>query len=108
MPRARTLEPSDELRLFMLKIRPMLEQRCGACHGSDPATRQAELNLLSQAGWQAGGESGEPLIADDDVARSLILRAVRWDDLEMPPKANDRLSEQEITWLETWIEAGAH
>lgn len=94
-------------QLFVLKLQPLLEQRCGSCHGGDLTTQQANLNLLSDTGWSLGGESGEALIDREQPENSLILRVLRWEDLEMPPKANDRFIPEQIKWFETWIFAGA-
>jgi len=41
--------------------------------------------------------------------KSPMFIAVTWtdEDLQMPPKANDRLAKQQIELLRQWIEAGA-
>ena len=43
--------------------------------------------LDTREGWQKGGENG-PAIVPGDPAKSLLLKAVRYDDpdLQMPPE----------------------
>src|SRR5690606_29468483 len=54
----------------------------------------------SRPGWQQGGDSG-PAIVPGKPAESLLLQAVRYEGLEMPPAG--RLAQNEIAALEKWI-----
>jgi mono/diheme cytochrome c family protein len=91
---------------FHERVAPLLEQRCGECHG--PAARRARggLRLDSRAALLAGGDSG-PALDLEDTSASLLLRAVRGEELglEMPP--DGPLGPGEIDVLERWIAAGA-
>ena len=39
-----------------------------------------------------------------------MMKAIRWEDpdYEMPPKENDRLTEEQVWILRDWINEGAH
>lgn len=64
------------------------------------------LTLDSRSGWIAGGDSG-PAIVPGNVEESLLIEAVRYQnvDLQMPPKG--KLSAAEIAVLEKWVKSGA-
>ncbi len=94
-------------RLFALKVLPIFKAKCFGCHGDDAAKLKGDFDLRSRAALLAGGESGEPGIIPGRPEESLLLRAVRWDGLEMPPKENDRLTVEQIAAIETWIKSGA-
>ncbi len=95
-------------RLFAHHIKPLLNSRCLPCHGAPGKKIRGNLDLGSIAAVLKGGDSGAALIPGD-AERSLIVRAVGWQDpdLQMPPKENDRLAPEQIQWLEKWINAGA-
>jgi mono/diheme cytochrome c family protein len=99
-------EPALE-REFTLKLLPLLKSRCYGCHGDDPQNVRGELDVRSREKLLRGGESGEPAIVPGNPEASLLYQAVRWDGLEMPPKENDRLTDEEIRMLHRWIQAGA-
>ena len=92
---------------FTLKVLPLLKQKCFACHGEKPDDVKGDFDVRSRAGLLKGGESGEPSIVPGKPDQSLLFKAVRWDELEMPPKENDRLTKQQVEIIRTWIDAGA-
>jgi len=94
-------------RLFATDVWPLLERKCLACHGNDPADLKGKLDLRSRRGLLAGGESAEAGVVPGDPRRSLLYRAVRWEELEMPPKENDRLSDGQVESIRRWIAGGA-
>ncbi|MEZ6040055.1 MAG: PSD1 and planctomycete cytochrome C domain-containing protein [Planctomycetaceae bacterium] len=94
-------------RDFTLKVLPLFKQKCLGCHGGDPSDIKGEYSIVDRAHLLAGGESGDPAVVPSKPDEGTLLRAVRWDDLEMPPKENDRLTEQQIATIERWIKAGA-
>ena len=55
----------------------------------------------------SSGESEEAAIVVGNPEDSPLMWAVMWEGMEMPPKENDRLSEEQIEWLHRWIKAGA-
>ncbi|MEY2726869.1 MAG: hypothetical protein RLZZ458_2736 [Planctomycetota bacterium] len=92
---------------FEQHIRPVLVRDCYACHSQEAAAKgalKAALFLDSAAGIAAGGESG-PVITPGRSADSPLLKALRYDGLEMPPSG--KLSEEVIANFARWIEMGA-
>ncbi len=97
---------SDD-RLFTLRVLPLLELKCFECHGNDLLEVEGELDVRSRASLLRGGESGRPSVVPGKPEKSLLYDAIRWKELEMPPKENDRLTEEQIEWIRKWIAAGA-
>jgi len=87
---------------FESKIRPVFATTCIKCHGPDK--QEGELRLDTKASLLKGGESGEVIVAGKPD-ESLLLSALKYDGLEMPPKAP--LSPEKIREFELWIEGGA-
>lgn len=94
-------------RHFTLRVLPLLEEKCFACHGEDPDEVGGELDLRSQAALLKGGESKKPALVPGKPTESLIYSAIRWDGIEMPPKENDRLTAEQVSSIERWIVDGA-
>ncbi|MEY2599331.1 MAG: hypothetical protein RLZZ142_1590 [Verrucomicrobiota bacterium] len=90
---------------FESKVRPLLAEHCYECH-SEQKKIKGGLALDTKQGWEKGGETG-PALVPGEPGRSLLLKAVRYEDssLEMPPKK--RLSAEQIATLEQWIQMGA-
>jgi len=89
---------------FTARVAPVLERRCGHCHGAQ--RQEGGLRLDSFAGLVAGGDSG-PAIVPGSLAESLLARAVlrRDETLLMPP--GEALPADELALVTAWIEAGA-
>ena len=49
---------------------------------------------------------GSPAIVVGKPAESPLVEAIQWEALEMPPKENDRLNEQQIEIVRQWIQSG--
>ena len=90
---------------FEAQVRPLLEQRCVACHG--PANAMNGLRLDRKADAMAGGHSG-PAIVPWDSARSRLIHLVAGYQVKvlMPP-AGDPLTDSQIGLLRAWIDQGA-
>jgi len=102
---SRAAQP-DGQELFESRIRPLLVDRCYACHNAANAA-EGGLALDSRDGLLAGGDSG-PAIVPGDPAASLLVRVLRHEveGLKMP-KDSGRLSAEAIADVERWIAAGA-
>ena len=96
---AATPEPSPEqVKFFEEKVRPILAENCYKCHGSEKQKGKLRLDLREMA--LAGGESGA-VIVPGKPDKSLLVEAMKWESLEMPPSG--KLSEQNIATLTEWI-----
>jgi hypothetical protein len=94
----------DKVDFFEKRIRPVLNDHCYECHGSDKV--KGGFRLDTAAGLLKGGDSG-PAIVAGAPERSLLIKAIRYQDkdLQMPPK--HRLEPEQVAELETWIRMGA-
>lgn len=94
----------DQRAFFEAKIRPALVRHCYECHSQ--AADKIGGNLLLDAAPEmlAGGDSGPALVPGEPDA-SLIVQAVRYDGLEMPPKK--RLPETVVNDFIEWVKMGA-
>jgi hypothetical protein len=91
-------------------IRPILSNKCFACHGPDDATRQAELRLDRKEGIYSETASGAiPVVSGDPQASELIRRIESTDPSEQmpPPDASKQLTDEERIKLVAWVKAGA-
>ena len=105
--RGQAAEPAPgEIEFFEKRIRPILVERCYACHGGGEKQSKGGLRLDARQGWQTGGDSG-PAITPGKPEESLLVQAVRYDDpaLQMPPEG--KLPDALIRDLEQWVAAGA-
>ena len=97
--------------LFARKIQPLFKVKCLTCHGDDPERLKGELDMRTRAGLLAGGESEEPVLVPGEALASPLFLAVtreHEDDWSaMPPKANDKLSAEQVGYVKQWIAAGA-
>ncbi len=106
---AETSEITNLDRQFALKVFPLLKEKCFACHGDDPEKIKGELNLTSKEGMLNGGEYSDQVLVPGNAQKSDLYLSVTWKDpdLEMPPKENDRLTEEQILLIKDWIDSGA-
>ncbi len=90
---------------FEKRVRPILSNRCYACHGPHAGDGQAGLRLDSLEGMLRGGRSG-PAIVPGQASNSLLVHAINHDTaLQMPPKA--KLPIAEVVALTRWVDDGA-
>ncbi len=96
-------------RLFALEVQPLLAAKCATCHGEDPDDLKGGFSVLSREALLEGGETSSEVLVPGHAEKSLLLTAIRWEDpdYEMPPKENDRLTPNQITAVERWVELGA-
>ncbi|MEQ9438166.1 MAG: DUF1553 domain-containing protein [Cyclobacteriaceae bacterium] len=96
---------------FNLHVKPILSDRCFACHGPDENHREAGLRLDTEEGAMSALEEGEGhAIVPGNVKKSVVYQRIRSDDPEMvmpPPASNLVLTEYEKEVLEKWIKQGA-
>ncbi|MFM7070402.1 MAG: DUF1553 domain-containing protein, partial [Planctomycetota bacterium] len=104
---SRTVDAPDAVAFFEHKIRPVLVEHCQACHSAEAEKSgklKGGLRVDSKEALRLGGDSG-PAVVDGDPGNSLLLAAMRYDGLEMPPKG--KLPDAVVADFESWIKAGA-
>ncbi|MEY3458700.1 MAG: hypothetical protein RL215_1857, partial [Planctomycetota bacterium] len=98
----------EKLQFFEARVRPALIQHCYSCHSESAESPAGGLRLDLRAGWQQGGDSGQPAVVPGDPSASLLLRAVRHSpDVSAMPPDQPRLPASVIQDLEAWIQSGA-
>ena len=96
---------------FNRDIRPILSDKCFACHGPDKANRKTELRFDTEAGAFVELASGGFAIVRGDSANSKMVRKITSGDaaVRMPPQylGQDKLSDREIGLITRWADQGA-
>jgi len=96
---------------YNFHIKPILSDRCYACHGPDENKREANLRLDTEAGAKEILLDSELYaVVQGEVEESALWhRVTHTDENEVmpPPESNLSLSKYEIGLLERWIEQGA-
>ena len=90
-PKAATTGPVIE---FNRDIRPILSNKCIACHGPDQKQRKAELRLDTEA------SAKESVIVAGDIDSSELVNRITSTDKELqmpPPGSGKTLNETEIS-----------
>ena len=99
-----TLFSAEQLEFFEEKIRPLLSQHCYKCHSQRTKEPKGGLKLDRRAHLLTGGDSGPALVVGKPN-QSLLIKAVRYQSVEMPPM--DQLPQAQIALLEKWVAWGA-
>lgn len=97
-------EPSAAMEFFELRIRPVLVEHCYECHSAAAKVPRGNLRLDTAEQLRRGGDSG-PAIVPHKPEESLLLSALRYESLEMPPSG--KLPEHVIEDFAAWIALGA-
>ena len=95
---------------FNRDIRPILSDRCWACHGPDAGSRKLKLRLDSEAAALADLGGGRSAIYPGHPDESELIRRVHSTDEweRMPPvSTGPALTTQEKDLLREWIRQGA-
>jgi len=99
---------ATEPTTFEQQVVPILEKHCYTCHSIED--ENGGLRLDSRKNSLIGGDSGNPAIVPGKPAESDLLKRILTtdEDEQMPPEGEgERLSEQEIAILTSWIKSGA-
>ncbi len=94
---------------FERVVRPILAKRCYECHSQETGPDNGALILDQAVGIAAGGSRGKMIPADAALnsTESLLLRAVRYADVELQMPPQGKLPTDELKVLERWVQAGA-
>ncbi|NOZ41395.1 MAG: DUF1553 domain-containing protein [Planctomycetes bacterium] len=100
-------EPADVQ--FNRDIRPLLSDKCFACHGPDANSREADLRLDTHEGAFGERDDVQVLVAGNPEDSELFCRIASSDpDEQMPPPDSEQhLNPDEIALFKRWIEQGA-
>ncbi|GGN03878.1 hypothetical protein GCM10010967_43400 [Dyadobacter beijingensis] len=97
---------------FNYDVKPILSDKCFACHGPDAKKQKAGLRLDTEEGAYKAlkdAEGRHAIVPGDLAGSEMYTRLVSQDPkLKMPPPASNlALSVREIAVLTRWIEQGA-
>jgi hypothetical protein len=95
---------AEQLSFFENKVRPILSARCYSCHSQSAKKLKGGLKLDGRGAILKGGDNG-PALVPGKPAVSLLVKAIKYDGLEMPPSG--KLPAEEIATLVKWVEMGA-
>ena len=99
---------ADEPVDYLTQVKPILQQRCYACHGA--LKQEAGLRLDTAAFAIKGGESGAAVVAGELADSSILLKRIAATNAEerMPPsEEGEPLTAEQIELIRHWIAAGA-
>ena len=100
---------AQEAVQFNRDIRPILADKCFACHGRDAEHREADLRLDTAEG-ALSDENGYAAVVPHDLENSDLWNRVISDDEDerMPPVDSHKvITDEEKQILKRWIEEGA-
>ena len=95
---------------FNRDIRPILSDKCFACHGFDEETREAKLRLDTPEGAFRKKKRGKSAIVPGKPEESGSWLRITSDDEEEvmpPPDSHKSLNDEEKVLIKRWIEEGA-
>jgi hypothetical protein len=100
---------SDHIN-FDRQIRPILSDKCFACHGPDEAKRMAKLRLDMKEGGAFADRGGYKLIVPGDSSHSRLVQRISAEKpaMRMPPVSSGRsLTKDQIELIRKWVDQGA-
>lgn len=111
-PADRSGSRDEEEVSYNFDIRPILSDKCLACHGPDANKREAGLRLdIAEEAYKALKENPgmHAIVPGKPALSEVYLRITTADSTRMmPPKSSNlRLSEQEVELIGRWIKQGA-
>ena len=106
-----SLTESDQIS-YNFHIRPILSDKCFACHGPDANKREADLRLDTEEGAFAAlkDSPGKFALVSGNLEESEVYHRITSEDpgeLMPPPESNLVLTESEINLIKVWIKQGA-
>ena len=90
---------------YLRDIKPVLKQRCYACHAA--LKQESGLRLDTAVAIQKGGDSGPAIVPGSVTESYLLQRVTAEDEYERMPPEGKPLSAEEIAHLKQWIAQGA-
>ena len=101
--------PAEETVSFNREVRPILSDKCFACHGFDPTARKADRRLDTPEGATAEIEGVRAIVPGDLKKSEAWMRVISADkdDVMPPPKSHKTLNAAEKETIKRWIVQGA-
>ena len=104
-------DPGSDAVLFNRDIRPILSDRCYACHGPDKANRKTNMHFDTEEGAFTALNGGGFAVVRGDPSKSVMLQRISSDNqgFRMPPAymGYAKLPDKEVDLIRRWIEQGA-
>lgn len=105
-------EKLPEIVDYNFNIRPILSDKCYACHGPDANKREAGLRLdIADSAYKALKETpGAHALVPGNPMASAVYQRISTKDTSMrmpPPSSNMSLTNYEVKLIEKWIKQGA-
>jgi hypothetical protein len=91
---------------FSQDIAPLLNRRCGACHGEESAKGKYRLDSFKRM-MKAGDSDEQPVVAGKAQESEIYRLLVEPDAHDRMPQKADALPQSEIALVERWINQGA-
>ncbi len=104
LPMLAQADDAAGIAFFEKKIRPVLIEHCYECHSAQSKAVKGGLWLDTQNAMRQGGDSG-PAIVPNNVDESLLIQALKYDGINMPPRR--KLPASIVADFEQWINMGA-
>lgn len=107
-----TEERIPDIVSYNFDIRPILSDKCYACHGPDANKREADLRLdIADSVYKAlkNNPTAHALVPGKPEQSEVFLRISSADTsmLMPPPSSNLKLNEREVSLIKKWIKQGA-
>lgn len=95
----------EDVEFFEKKVRPVLVERCYACHSAKSEKLKGGLRLDARDAILRGGDIG-PAAVPGEPTKSLLIEAVGFksETIQMPPAG--KLPDAEIAALVEWVRRG--
>ena len=90
---------------YLRDIKPILKERCYACHGS--LKQQGKLRTDTVSFLRKGGESGPALKAGHPTESEILERISDPQEASRMPPEGKPLTPAQISLIRAWIEQGA-
>lgn len=95
---------------YNFHVKPILSDKCFACHGPDHESLKADLRLDVRDNALGQKESGKTAIVPGNSSHSHLVERILSEDPEQimpPPDSHLQLSDTEIATVIKWIDQGA-
>jgi hypothetical protein len=99
------LTKGEDASLYFEQIKPVLQERCYACHGA--LKQKADLRLDTASLIQKGGESGKVILVSSPDESELIKRLTTREASDRMPPEGKPVDAHAIQAIRKWIAAGA-